>query len=148
LAKILRIRGTITVLGGPHAKSFPVDALRFFDYVVKECNQQLISNLLNLDFPPKSILNSSPLKTVPSVQERLPEIEIASLFFRRFKGPTTTISLLSSLGCPYTCDFCIDWNSQYRMLPRDHLIRDLQFIYQHFSRTLIAFQRPKFWHQV
>jgi radical SAM superfamily enzyme YgiQ (UPF0313 family) len=52
LAKILRIRGTITVLGGPHAKSFPVDALRFFDYVVKECNQQLISNLLNLDFPP------------------------------------------------------------------------------------------------
>lgn len=144
LAKILRIRGTITVLGGPHAKSFPVDALRFFDYVVKECNQQLISNLLNLDFPPKSILNSSPLKTVPSVQERLPEIEIASLFFRRFKGPTTTISLLSSLGCPYTCDFCIDWNSQYRMLPRDHLIRDLQFIYQHFSRTLIAFQDPNF----
>ena len=31
LAKLYRRQGILTVIGGPHAKSFPRDCLRFFD---------------------------------------------------------------------------------------------------------------------
>jgi hypothetical protein len=34
LAKLYRRAGVRTVIGGPHAKAFPVDCLRFFDLVV------------------------------------------------------------------------------------------------------------------
>ena len=34
LARLFRARGTLTVLGGPHASAFPDDCLRFFDIVV------------------------------------------------------------------------------------------------------------------
>ena len=31
LSKVFRMEGTLTAIGGPHAKSFPRDCLRFFD---------------------------------------------------------------------------------------------------------------------
>ena len=42
LAKLYRREGTLTVIGGPHARSFPADRLRFFDWVVLECDKTLI----------------------------------------------------------------------------------------------------------
>jgi hypothetical protein len=38
LATALRRRGVLTVIGGPHARSFPTDCARFFDVVVKDCD--------------------------------------------------------------------------------------------------------------
>ena len=38
---LYREAGTRTVIGGPHAKAFPTDCLRFFDVVVKDCDQEL-----------------------------------------------------------------------------------------------------------
>src|SRR5436190_5244368 len=35
LAKVYSAKRTITVIGGPHAKAFPRDCLRFFDFVVQ-----------------------------------------------------------------------------------------------------------------
>ena len=40
----------ITVLGGPHAKCYPEDALRFFDFVVKRCDKIIIKSLLNKEY--------------------------------------------------------------------------------------------------
>jgi len=109
LAKILRRGGITTVLGGPHAKAFPRDAVRFFDYVVGECDRDLVVSLLKREHRPSSIVSSQkPPAELPLVEERLPEICSASLFFGRARSPTTTIALVASLGCPYTCDFCID----------------------------------------
>ncbi len=145
LAKILRRHGIITVLGGPHAKSFPRDAIRFFDYVVGECDRDLVMSLLRREHAPGSIVSSKqPPRELPLVEERLPEIIRSSLFFGRARSPTTTIALLSSLGCPYTCSFCIDWKSEYRLMPADRLVEDLRFIGQRFPRALVAFHDPNF----
>ncbi len=38
--------GTITVLGGPHARCYPQDAQRYFDYVVGFTDKTLIHDLL------------------------------------------------------------------------------------------------------
>src|SRR5262245_12308582 len=34
LSRFLQAKGTVTVLGGPHARSYPEDARRYFDYVL------------------------------------------------------------------------------------------------------------------
>jgi hypothetical protein len=41
LAKVFGRAGAITVIGGPHARCFPQDCLRFFDYVVLDCDKVL-----------------------------------------------------------------------------------------------------------
>lgn len=145
LAKILRRGRITTVLGGPHAKAFPSDAVRFFDYVVEECDRDLVASLLRREHEPGSIVSSErPPAELPLVEERLPEICRASLFFVRARGPTTTIALLASLGCPYSCNFCIDWKSVYRTVPADRLVEDLRFIAQRFPNALVAFHDPNF----
>ena len=46
LSRYYQKRGCLTVLGGPHAHSFPEDAERFFDVIVGACNEELIREIL------------------------------------------------------------------------------------------------------
>ena len=78
-ARLYRRRGTLTVLGGPHATSFPTDSLRFFDLVVHDCDKPLVASILRGEFAPGSVVSSGHLlEEVPSVEERMPEIATAS----------------------------------------------------------------------
>ena len=144
LAKLYRSEGILTVIGGPHAKSFPVDCLRFFDFVVQECDKPLIDDLLTGAFARGSIVTSGrPLRDFPSVEERMPEITASAFAFGR-PVRSTIVPLLSSVGCPYTCDFCVDWNNPYALLPLDRLEADLAYLSRRWPRTLVAFHDPNF----
>ena len=118
LAKLFRRAGTLTVIGGAHARSFPTDCLRFFDLVVRHCDKALVADILRGAFAPGTIVSSArPPTELPSVEERLPEIARASL--DGFTRPVAAnVPVLSSLGCPYACDFCSDWNNPYVTVPR------------------------------
>lgn len=145
LAKLYRRDGTLTVLGGPHAKAFPIDCRRFFDVVVLECDRALIAEIVAGAVPPGSIVSSTrPFDEVPSVEERLPEIRASA--FARGRRPffATTIPLLGSTGCPYDCDFCIDGRNAYRQLPLDRLARDLAWVSDHLPGVLVGFHDPNF----
>ena len=112
LAKLYRKEKTLTVIGGPHAKQFPEDCLRFFDIVVGDCDKTLITEILR-DRPRGQILTSGrALNSIPGVEERMPEIR-ASTFLKGKPFPFTSIPLITSTGCPNSCDFCIDWNNPY-----------------------------------
>lgn len=144
LAKLYSREKTLTVIGGPHAKSFPEDCLRFFDIVVKECDKDLIYKILRKEFDPPSIVSTDqPLTDLPTVEERMPEIAQAA-----FSGgkPTLTsfVPILTSVGCPYHCDFCMDWNNKYISLPRKRLEADLQFLSGNLPDTLIIYHDPNF----
>src|SRR4030043_526771 len=143
LAKIYRHDRTLTVVGGPHAKQFPEDCLRFFDIVVRDCDKTLITEILR-DTPRGEILTSGrTLTSIPTVQERMPEIR-ASTFLRGKPFPFTSIPMLTSIGCPNSCDFCIDWNNPYALLPLDQLEADMRYIFQHFPRVMIGLHDPNF----
>ena len=73
----------------------------------------------------------------------MPEIA-ASVFRRGRPTPATMVGLLSSVGCPYTCDFCTDWNTDYVMLSTERLEADLRYLSDHFPKTLVAFHDPNF----
>jgi radical SAM superfamily enzyme YgiQ (UPF0313 family) len=143
LAKLYRKEGTLTVMGGPHAKQFPEDCLRFFDIVVRDCDKTLLTEILR-DKPRGEILNSGRvLDSLPSVEERMPEIH-ASTFLRGKPFPFTSIPLLASIGCPNSCDFCIDWDNPYVLLSLDQLEADMRYIFQHFPKVMISFHDPNF----
>ena len=145
LAKLYRREKTLTVIGGPHAKGFPNDCLRYFDLVVLQCDKELITDILNGCYEPKSIISSNrTLRELPSVEERMPEVKAASFFrgSRPYFG--TMVPLLASLGCPYTCDFCTDWNNPYVVLHPDQLETDMTYLSQNLPGVKVTFHDPNF----
>ena len=145
LSKLYAKEKTLTVLGGPHAKSFPHDSLRFFDLVVLQCDKALIADILLGAFPKHTVVSSDRMLTdLPTVEERLPEIKASA--FLRGKRPylSTAVPLLSSIGCPYTCNFCTDWNNPYALLPLELLEKDLAFLTKHYPGVKVSFHDPNF----
>ncbi len=144
LARRYRRDGVLTVLGGPHAKSFPHDSLRFFNIVVRDCDKSLIDDILCGRFdPPQIVTTGRPLTDFPLLEERLPEIR-KSAFVNGRPIFMSVIPTLSSVGCPYRCDFCIDWNNDYVGLPDDQLEADLRWLAETFDDPLVAFHDPNF----
>ena len=145
LAKIYRRKKTLTVVGGPHARSFPADCLRFFDHVVEHCDKTLIEDILRGDFDRHTRVTSGRiLSDVPSVEERLPEILISTYKNNGRRAYLSNVPLLSSVGCPYRCDFCVDWNNPYVVLPPERLAEDLRFIAKHLPEVFVSFHDPNF----
>ena len=144
LAKLFGRYQTLTVIGGPHAKAYPADCARYFDIVVKECDKSLVADIVSGQFDHPSVVTSGrPLEEIPTVEERMPEIA-ASVFRRGRPTPATMVGLLSSVGCPYTCDFCTDWNTSYVTLSAERLEADLRYLSDRFPDTLVAFHDPNF----
>jgi hypothetical protein len=144
LARRLRQEGTLTVLGGPHARSFPVDALRFFDIVVGECDKGVVEDILRgrVDRP-AYVTSGRSLTDIPCVEERMPEISGAA-FVRGRPIFTSIIPLLASVGCPYSCNFCVDWNSKYVAFSTDRLEADLRYVSNNWPDVLVGFHDPNF----
>ena len=144
LARLYGRRGTRTVIGGPHARSFPADCLRFFDLAVDACDKDLVRDILRGGLDPGTIATTTrTLADLPSVEERMPEIA-ASAFTRGRPVPTSNVPLLASVGCPYACDFCIDWRSPYVVLSPERLAADLTYLARHWPGVMVSFHDPNF----
>lgn len=144
LSKVYRMEGTRTVIGGPHAKAFPQDALRYFDLVVLDCDKALIADIIADHFPPHSIISSArPFVDVPTIEERLPELK-ASVFWRGKPFPYSFIPMLASIGCPYSCNFCVDWNNPYQALSSERLAEDLRYASENLPGVKLLFCDPNF----
>ncbi|MDC0831579.1 radical SAM protein [Leptolyngbya valderiana BDU 20041] len=145
LAKLYRQLGTFTIIGGAHAEAFPADCLRFFDLVVKDCNKELISDIVSGQFEKGHYISSAkPFTDCPTVEERMPEILTASFFKKKWPSVFTSVPMVTSLGCPYTCDFCMDWNSPYQVLSSDRFANDLHYLAKNYPNTVVAFHDPNF----
>ncbi len=144
IAIVFKRRGALTVVGGPHARSFPTDCARSFDIVMRDCDRQLVDDILRRRFDPPAMVSSTrPLAEFPSVEERMPEIRL-SAFYRDRPGAVSCVPVLSSIGCPYSCGFCMDWNSTYVTLPADQLHADLEFLSRHYPTLVVAYHDPNF----
>lgn len=144
IAKICRRRGCVSVIGGLHAKAFPADCQRFFDIIVKGCNRTTVAEIVAGVYPPGTTVDNAPhIGEFPSVEERMPYIRKASYPDGR-PSMFTAIPMLSSIGCPYTCDFCIDWSSTYVHVPPDRLIEDLKYVASKLPKAVVTFHDPNF----
>jgi hypothetical protein len=144
LSNLLRSKGAITILGGPHARCYPQDARKYFDYVLGLTDKAVIREIL-LDSSrhrPIGVCVEAKQQpsTIPGVRERWKFIEQTLR-----KSPVIKIvPMLGSLGCPYTCSFCIDSVVPYQPLDFDVMVEDLRFLSQKFRRPRVAWHDPSF----
>ena len=144
LSNLFRSKGAVTVLGGPHARCYPQDAQKYFDYVLGFTDRAVIRDLLQDCSPHRPMgihlsADGQPL-TLPSVRERWKFIELAHR-----KAPwIKAVPMLGSMGCPYTCSFCIDSVIPYQPLDFDVMKADLRFLLGKFKRPLVGWHDPNF----
>jgi hypothetical protein len=144
LSNYFRQQGTITVLGGPHARCYPDDAIQYFDYVLGFVDQSTLAEVLYDCSPHRPIgkylaAGKQPLQ-LPGVKERWKFISSTLK-----KAPfLKMVPMIGSMGCPYTCAFCIDSTVPYQPLDFQGMKEDLQFLLTQFKQPLIAWHDPNF----
>jgi hypothetical protein len=143
LSNIYRQRGVVTVLGGSHARCYPHDAASYFDYVLGFTDRALVDQVLEECEPHHPGLCLSAKRQpaqLPGVRERWKFIEptIAKA------SPIKIIPMIASLGCPYTCSFCIDAAVDYQPLDTDQIREDLTFLLGQVARPMVAWHDPNF----
>ena len=144
LSNLCRSKGAITVLGGPHARCYPQDAQRYFDYVLGFTDRSVMRDVLEDCSRHRPVgvhlaANQQPT-TLPGVRERWkfvkPTLDKAPLI--------KIVPMLGSLGCPYTCSFCIDSVVPYQPMDFNVLKEDLKFLLTKFRRPRVGWHDPNF----
>jgi len=144
LSNMFRMKGAVTALGGPHARCYPQDAQKYFDYVLGFTDKTVVRDVLSDCSQHRPIgarleAAEQPV-TLPGVRERWKFIEPTLR-----KAPVIKIvPMLGSLGCPYTCSFCIDAAVPYQPLELDVIKDDLRFLLQTFDRPRVGWHDPNF----
>ena len=139
-----RQRGTVTVLGGPHARCYPGDAARYFDYVLGFTDKAVVEEVLRDCAPHRPLgLTLGAAKQpsyLPGIRERWKFIAPTIA-----KAPAVKIvPMIGSLGCPYTCSFCIDATVDYQPLCHDQIREDLRFLLRTLKRPRVGWHDPNF----
>jgi hypothetical protein len=144
ISNLYRRRGTVTVLGGPHARCYPEDAALYFDYVLGFTDKSLVEDILREAAPHRP---EGRCVTAPRQPIELPLLE------ERWKFVAATLSkapllkfvpMIGSMGCPYTCSFCIDSVVNYQPLAFDRIRTDLAFLLTRQRRPIAAWHDPNF----
>lgn len=144
LSRLLQSKGAVTVLGGPHARCYPQDAQQYFDYVLGFTDRDLIKDVLDDCVPHRPVgLHLSAGRqpaTLPGVRQRWKFVE-ATL---RQAPVVKIVPMIGSLGCPYTCSFCIDAAVPYQELDLEEMKDDLRFLRTKYKRPHVGWHDPNF----
>ena len=144
LSNLFRSRGAVTAIGGPHARCYPQDAVKYFDYVLGFTDKSAIRDVLQdcSEHRPVGVRIAARQQpaSLPGVRERWKFIE-----HTLHKAPLIKmVPMIGSLGCPYTCSFCIDSVIPYQPLDFDVIKEDLRFLLRKFKRPLVGWHDPNF----
>ena len=144
LSNRFRANGAVTVLGGPHARCYPQDAQKYFDYVLGFTDKGIIQEVL------QDCAQHRPLGQYLSAEHQptsLPGARERWKFIKQTHKKTPflkIIPMISSMGCPYTCNFCIDSNIAYQTLDYETIREDLRFLLKKYKRPLVGWHDPTF----
>jgi hypothetical protein len=143
LSSVYRKQGVVTVLGGSHARCYPEDAAQYFDYVLGFTDKALVHDVLR-DCGPHSPGLQLAAKQQPT---HLPGVKERWKFIAPTLAKTPVIKLvpmIASLGCPYTCSFCIDSLVEYQALDTAQIRDDLRFLLGKVKHPRVGWHDPNF----
>jgi len=122
----------------------PDEACKYFDYVVGFADKQLIYELLQECAPQRPLGVYLSEKQHPS---SLPSVEERWEFIEQTLDKAVVIKsvpIISSFGCPYTCNFCIDSTVDFHPLDFKQIAEDLRFLLKKMKHPRVAWQDPNF----
>src|SRR3954465_7322814 len=129
LSNFFRKRGAVTVLGGPHARCYPEDAQKYYDYVLGFTDRNTIAEVCRecIQHRPlgRHITAATQPLELPTLEERWKFVEAT---LAKSTRAIKIVPMIGSLGCPYTCSFCIDSTVDYQPLGFAGLSEDLSFL--------------------
>jgi hypothetical protein len=144
VSNLFRLNGAVTVLGGPHARCYPEDAAKYFDYVLGFTNKRLIRDLVTDCTPQRpegvALAATGQPADLPGAEERWPFIQPTLAKARGIK----VVPMIGSMGCPYTCAFCIDSVVDYQPMGFDQITSDLRFVASRMKRPMVGWHDPNF----
>jgi hypothetical protein len=144
VSNLFRSRAAVTVLGGPHARCYPQDAARYFDYVLGFTDKAVLDEVLRECAPHRPIGRqlsaAGQPPALPTLRQRWKFIEpnLAKAHFLKI------VPMIGSMGCPYQCSFCIDSQVPYQALTADSIRDDLRFLLTKMRRPRVAWHDPLF----
>jgi hypothetical protein len=145
LSALFRARGAVTVLGGPHARCYPDDARKYFDYVLGFTDRDLLDRVLEECRPHRPrgrhLTAGGQPSRLPGIRERWKFIEPV---LDRTPTPFKIVPMIGSLGCPYTCSFCIDSTVSHQPVGADRIRDDLAFLAREMPGSWVGWHDPNF----
>lgn len=140
LGSLLKGRGKLVIMGGPHVSAMAEEALRHCDYVVRGEGEATFAEMVAKmngggdlsDVPGISYLRDGVLVQNPSSvtkvdMEEMPQADFSSC--KAFKGPEEyPAQLMFSRGCPFDCSFCsvtTTFGRKYRYKTKEQLIAEM-----------------------
>ena len=144
VSNFYRRGGTMTALGGPHARCYPEDAGGYFDYVLGFTDRGVIQDVLRDCSPHRPVgVQMSATQQPP----HMPGVRARWKFAKAALAQSPVLKIvpmLSSLGCPYRCSFCIDATVDYQTMSGDEIRDDLRFLLTQMRRPRVAWHDPNF----
>ncbi len=144
LSNRFHAQGVVTVLGGPHARCFPQDSAKYFDYVLGFTDEAIIAEVL------QDCSRHSPVGLRLSAGAHPAQLPGVRDRWEFIKGTVSQapfikiVPMVATLGCPYTCSFCIDSTVPYQVLDTDVIREDLRFLLKMFKRPMVGWHDPNF----
>jgi radical SAM superfamily enzyme YgiQ (UPF0313 family) len=136
IADRLRAKGVKVAMGGLHVSVRPEEALEHADYVVIGEGEHVWPEVA------QAVERGAPSQTFRSSD--FPPVDVATLPIPRYDllkdRPYTRITVQTSRGCPWRCDFCassVMLARGYRLRPVEHVIRDLEAIKRLYPHPFI-----------
>jgi len=141
ISNYYRSLGIFTILGGPHAKAFSKDAGNYFDCIVGNIDKILLSDIIrNPNRLGSFISTDKKIEDFPTLEQRWKYIQYNINKFPYYRS----ISTNNSIGCPFKCNFCIEFNNKYYQLSDDHIIDNIKFLNRFNKKFTVIWYDPNF----
>lgn len=162
MAEIIRrvkaeLPDVIVVIGGPHTSLYPVETLNLHgvDYVIVGDGEKSFKQLLDalssgereelkkitgLVFRDNGSIVQTPANRSASV-DGLPIPAWGLLdyayYYTAADKSEQTVTMISSRGCPFKCNFCDVMEKNYRWRPATDIVDEMEHITKHFANPVI-----------
>lgn len=117
---ILKIvpKNCITVIGGSHAKNYPIEEDKIWDYIIKGDGCHPFLNLLN----------GNELGNELDDPNQLPHRDRSFFDYKYYLDGNPTTVIITSRGCPNSCAFCEHANTLVRLKKPEYVKKEIQEI--------------------